>query len=62
MEALMKELFTLGFDKPKAYLRDVMHLSWYLVENHNNRIDVSDEAKNIYEALTIIIPFWNKFL
>lgn len=62
IEMLLQELFRLGFDNPKAYLRDVVHLSWFLVENHNNRIDFSDEVKDIYGALVIIIPYWSKFL
>lgn len=59
---LLRELFGLGFADPKLYLKDVMHLSWTIVDNHNNRIDCSDGMESLYHVLSYIIPYWNRYL
>jgi hypothetical protein len=62
MRLLMKELMGVGFAKPNEYLRDVMHLSGYMVTNYNSRIDSQEEVRHIYELLAIITPYWSTFM
>jgi hypothetical protein len=51
-ELLMKEFFvSLGFANPKTYLKDVLHLTCILIENHNERIEDGDGAQSIYGML-----------
>jgi hypothetical protein len=62
MDVVLNHLFSLGFTQPINYLKDVIHLSWYMVENYNGRIDPGDDLCYVYNTLRIVVGYWNFFL
>lgn len=62
IDLIFNQLFLLGFAHPAAYLKDVVHLSWYIVENVNKRIDPADDLYNVYKTLRTVVGYWGMFL
>ncbi len=62
MDVLIDRLFGLGFAQPAAYLKDVIHLSWQMVENKNGRNDPGQDNFSIYKTLLVLVHYWSLFL
>lgn len=62
IEIIINQLFHLAFGNPATYLKDFVHLSWYMVENINSRIDPADDLYNVYKILRTVVGYWGMFL
>lgn len=62
IDLIINQLFILGYGHPAAYLKDFVHLSWYMVENINKRIDPADDLYNVYKILKTVVTYWSMIL